>query len=135
MALISNYIYGIIVFCLVITSGMIFLGSVSTNTSTEFKDFNKTFDKSQQLTESIMGLQDTVKQGETGSIIDYAEMFLKLAWNSLGSIFNLFGFMNEVWDGVSGWLGIPPVITAFITLFVIVLVVLILYAAFFHWWL
>ena len=95
MALISNYIYGIIVFCLVITSGMIFLGSVSTNTSTEFKDFNKTFDKSQQLTESIMGLQDTVKQGETGSIIDYAEMFLKLAWNSLGSIFNLFGFMNE----------------------------------------
>lgn len=134
----SNYIIGIILFSIVVVGGISIIGNFRDVDSTfidssEYASLTSTFDKTSELKGNISSLENTI---ETGGKEEYGTLgviggLIDSAWSSLRLLGSSFGFMNDVFNGLSMF-GIPIWILSLITLIISVIIVFSLYSLIFQ---
>lgn len=102
---------------------------------TKYAEFNSTFNTYNDINEQVGGLQAGIEDAEPGQ--DYGtlgvlEALISSGWNTLQLMFQSFGFMNDVFDGLSDVFGIPAWVGVLITLIITTILVFAIYAAIFQ---
>jgi len=129
--LIRHYIYGIILFTLLITAGVSLITDISTTegnllTGDELISFNNTFNKKADLEASVRSIETNINGTTTGSgvLTSFGVLgsLINSGWNALKLMFGSLSFMNSVFGGVANTFGIPVWLTTFIGLFVTILI-------------
>ena len=133
----SSYIIGIILFMLVVGSGISMIGVFRSYDSTftdnvNYTDIVTTFNKTEQIQDEIGGLQDDVEGGEN----DYDQYgvigsLIENSWSSIRLLGRSFSFMDDVFDGLSIF-GVPAWVTSLITLIISVMIIFAIYSLIFQ---
>ena len=94
----SMYIAGIVIFCLVIASGVYLIGVFNSNDDIVdnglISDFNSTFDKSRSVSSSVDSLKDNIENAKPDSgLFGVLNSLINTAWSGLSTIFTSFSFM------------------------------------------
>lgn len=109
----SQYIAGILIFVLFISGGVFMIGSFMDNDptivdSSKYQQFNGTFNKLDDVTNTVDNLQDNIENADTDfGIFGVLNSLISTAWNTLKLLFSSLGFMNAVFGGLYSFLGIP----------------------------
>lgn len=135
-----HYIIGIIMFTFLIVGGLALLAEYNSYDETyidqtKYAEFNSTFNTYNDINEQVGGLQAGIEDAEPGQ--DYGtlgvlEALISSGWNTLQLMFQSFGFMNDVFDGLSDVFGIPAWVGVLITLIITTILVFAIYAAIFQ---
>lgn len=134
----SNYIIGIILFTIFIVGGVAMISIFNEKDSTfasdeKFTDFNKSFNKMNEVTESV----ESLEEGITGArpdvgVFGVLNALIQSSWNSLKLIISSFGFMTDVFAALSTVFGIPTWVGTLISLLVTVILVFGIWGAIFQ---
>lgn len=134
----STYIIGIILFTMFIMGGVYMIDVFQEKDSTfvdmtKYSQFNKTFNKMSDVTTQV----NTLQSGVTDSQNDYGVLgvlnsLISTGWNSLRLLFSSFGFMNDVFKGLSTFFGVPAWISTIIILLVSAVIVFAIFSAIFQ---
>lgn len=136
---IKRYIIGVLLFGLVIVGGVGMLGTFFAKDSTfgdsqQFKQYNKTFNKLDEVNSQVSNLQSNV-EGSASSELDIFGVIPALvnsAWSTLSIILSSFGFMTSAYSGLSTFFGIPAFIPVIIGSIITVMIIFALYRALFQ---
>lgn len=134
----STYIFGIIIFTFFIIGGMSMIASFHDADPTildnnKYTQFNQTFNKVNEVTDSVGGLQETIQDSDTDfGTFGVLNALISTAWNSLKLIFNSFSFMNSVFGGLYSFFGIPAWVGNLLLLMVSVMIIFAIFAAIFQ---
>jgi len=129
--LIRHYIYGIILFTLLITAGVSLITDISTTEGNLLNDdeitkFNRTFNKRSDLEASINTMQTNIEstssEGGILTALGVLGSLINSVWNSLALMFSSFSFMGTILLGSHTIFGLPSWLAAFIGLFITVLI-------------
>ena len=131
MALISDYIYGVIVFVLLIGGGFFFLADLRPG-DVEVGVLNESFNKQAELSESIGRISDSLDTKPDAGLFGFLDSLINAAWDTLSSFGDMFSFMDSVFGSVGDALGIPGFIMGLLGFFAVVIIVLTIYGAFFR---
>jgi len=135
---IRNYIIGIIIFVFFIVGGLAMMGilykdKASITGDESYTQFNKTFNKLDQVTDKVEGLQSSIEDAEPEQgLFGVLNSLISTAWNSLKLVFTSFGFMNGVFSGMYAIFGVPSWIPALIMLIVVVIIAFEIWRAIFQ---
>lgn len=123
----KSYIIGIVIFCLFIVGGVSMLGSFGANTQ-QVQEFNKTFDKMNDVQEVTSDLQGSIENADTDfGAFGVLNSLISSAWQSLKLLFTSLGFMNSAFMGMVTFFGVPAWIPA---LFIAIIIVIVAFAIF-----
>lgn len=134
----STYVFGIIIFTFFILGGMALISPLRAADPTfldddKYAQFNKTFNKVDDVTDSVGGLQDTIEDSDTDfGTFGVLNALISTAWNSLKLVFSSFSFMNAVFGGLYTFFGIPIWVGNLIILMVSVMIIFAIFAAIFQ---
>lgn len=132
-----NYITGIILFMFFIVAGVSLVGifrDVDPNFANDqrFNDFNKTFSKLDDLNAGIAGIGGSITDTDPEpGVFGVINSLISSAWNALRTLFSSFGFMNDIFAGLSTIFGIPLWITGILSLLVTVMIAFSIYVLIF----
>lgn len=136
----KHYIIGIIMFVFIIMSGISLLSALNDTDptyidNTKFTEFNDTFNKYNEITTKVDGLKSGIEDAEPGQ--DYGTLgvlsaLISSGWNTLQLLFQSFGFMNDVFNGLSDVFGIPYWVPVLIISIVTTILVFAIYGAIFQ---
>ena len=144
MAEIRDYLTGVIVFMLVLMSVNFIVGIVlntvgvspSSSDYDVFMRYNDTTNKYNELNSSMTELEQSITNSSgllrNMPVFGPIESFINSGFLTFTSIFTSIGWMNTIFSSVALMFGIPPWITGFITLLLIVLFVFSIYSAVFQ---
>ena len=128
------YIFGIIMFTLVIYSGLYIMGSFAENNpsyinSDKFSGFNRSFNKVAELNTAT----DSLKYSITDSTEEYGvfgviNSLIKSVWSAFKNIFTTFGFMIDALTGLTSVFGVPSAIVGLLTSLVVIMLVFSIYS-------
>lgn len=134
-----SYVFGIIIFTLLIVGGISIFASFgavnpSMVTSTKYEQFNNTFNKFSDLNESVTNLQSSIESDDNKEfgVFGVLNGLINAAWNSLKLIFQSFGFMSDVGDGLNKVFGVPSWIPNLLFLSVITMLAFTIWSAIFQ---
>jgi hypothetical protein len=133
-----SYVYGMIIFTLVIVGGMSIYAtfghySPAMTSSTKYIQFNQTFDKYSELNESVGNLQASITESPADlGVFGVLNGLINTAWNGLKLIFTSFGFMNNAGQGLSDVFGVPAWIPSLLLLTIIVMFAFTIWSAIFQ---
>ena len=98
-----------------------------------YTQFNKTFNKLDQVTDKVEGLQSSIDDAEPEQgLFGVLNSLISTAWNSLKLVFTSFGFMDGVFSGMYAVFGVPAWIPALIILIVVVIIAFEIWRAIFQ---
>lgn len=103
--------------------------SATLMSDTDLHTFNNTFNKQQNLTNNIESLQSNMQHlsvDNLQSAITLPIALIQTAWGMVKFVFSSFSFMNSAIEGLSGYIGIPPIIT---TLTILIIVSIFVFSA------
>jgi len=133
-----HYITGIIIFTLVIVSGIWMMNIFNTSDPTfaddeRFTKFNDSFNTMDAITREVGDLEESVKGNEPDpGLFGFLDSLISGAWNTLVLLFSSFGFMDDVFDGLTSVFGLPWFIPTLIGLLVTILLVFAIWSAIFQ---
>jgi len=133
-----HYIIGIILFTLFIIGGIAMIGEFRTVDSSfvdnnKFASFNNTFNVYDDVTTEVGGLKGNIENADTDfGLFGVLNSLISSAWQTLRLLFTSFGFMDAVFNGLEGFLGVPGWVGALLILLVTVLLVFAIYSAIFQ---
>ena len=138
MALIkpSTYIIGTIIFVFFMMAGLTMMAEFRTVKPTfasdaEFASFNNSFNKYNDLQASVSAtnVNETDPDfGEFGPL----NALIETSWNILKNLGTTFGFMTDIYGGLTTEFGIPPFVGVIIGMLVAIVFAFGLYAAVFR---
>ena len=136
----KHYIIGIIMFVFIIMSGISLLSALNDTDptyidNTKFTEFNDTFNKYNEITTKVDDLKSGIEDAEPGQ--DYGTLgvlsaLISSGWNTLQLLFQSFGFMSDVFNGLSDVFGIPAWVPVLIISIITVILVFAIYGAIFQ---
>jgi uncharacterized membrane protein len=133
-----NFIFGFIIFTLIIISGITILteynnvkpGIVNDD---RFRAFNETFNKYSDVISSGDNLQSGIEDSNPEkSIFGVLDSLINSAWGTLKSFFSTFSFMSTAFGGISVVFGIPSWVSALITTMILVMIAFSIYSLIFQ---
>lgn len=133
-----HYIIGIILFTLVIVSGVSILGLMnaknpSLSSNNEITSFNKTFNKMGNVTTQIESMQSQIENADTDfGAFGVLNALINTGWQGLKLLFNSFSFMNVAFEGLGTFFGVPAFIPALGILIVAVVFIFSILSAIFQ---
>ena len=136
--LLRHYLWAILVFTLVIVGGVSMIGILNDSganfdNNQKFIDFNDSFNRLNEVTASVEGLQSDIQGAETDfGAFGVLNALISSSWQSLKLMFNSFSIMNDAYNGLSTVFGLPAWIPALLILAVIILIAFIIYSAIFQ---
>lgn len=138
----QQYIIGIIIFMFVIVGGISLLNiykdsGASFVNDERFDSFNKTFNKVDDVTGVVDDLQTSIEQEENsfgiiGQVVGVLDSLINGAWNTLKLLFGSLIFMNDAYNGLNTFFGVPVWVSAMIGLIVTVMLVFAIFGAIFQ---
>lgn len=133
----SNYIAGIVIFALIVTSGVFILGRFhADNPYTEYGDieqFNSTFNKAAAINLSVEGLRGNIEDSDPDpGAFGVLNALINTAWQGLRVIFTSFGFMNDVGNGLTSFFGVPAFMVGLVALLAVIMFVFAIWGALFQ---
>lgn len=135
---ISDYIVGIILFVLVIVSGIsmvtIYAAQKSSMATSDYTaDFNSTFNKYQDINETLYSMSDSIQNAETDAgLFGVLNALINSAYQYLRLMFQSLGFMNDAFRGLTAFFGVSPFISGTLILLVITVIGFAIYSAIFQ---
>lgn len=133
-----NYVYGIVIFVLVIVGGTFLITQFMQSNAgfvndEQFSRFNSTFNKQSEAVEQIGSMRSSIENASPDfGIFGVLNGLINTAWNGLKFLFTGFGFMDNIFGGLSSIFGIPPFFGDILSLLVVVLFVFAIWSAFFQ---
>jgi len=127
-----TYIIGIIVFCFIIVAGISLLANFGINNS-QVTDFNKSFQKYDEVLEVSSSLRSSVEDADTDfGPFGILNTLISSAWQSLKLLFTSLGFMNDAYAAVSSFFGVPAWIPALLVSAVVIVLLFSIWSAVFQ---
>lgn len=136
--LIRHYLIGIIVFTLVIVGGVSMIGifresNPSFGDTDKYTQFNRTFNKMDDITTQVNNLENTIENEEPEwGVFGVLNALISSGWNTLKLMFNSLDFMDDAFEGVSSFFGVPAWIPALVSLIVTIIIAFVIYSAIFQ---
>lgn len=130
----SSYIIGVIIFTLVISGGMWIYAELG-NTDSSFIDqekytsFNSTFNKYNDVQNKSTTLKETIEGADTNNPFGVIAALYNTAWNSLKLLLTNFSFMNDVFQGLNTYFGLPTFVSASLIALVVIIIIFAIIAA------
>lgn len=134
----KTYLTALIIFTLIIVGGINMIVSIRDHDPTfmndeKFSDFNKSFNRYQDLNNSISGLQTSITGADPEwGVFGVLNALIKSAWASLSNLFSSLSFMNAAFTGLSVVFGVPGWIIGLITSLITVMIVFTIWALIFQ---
>jgi len=134
----SQYITGIILFTLFITGGLFLISTLKDKnpaliTDDTYNQFNDTFNKYDDVSTEVNTLQNTITNSSTDfGAFGVLNSLISTGWNSLKLIFRSFDFMNDAFNGLTSFFGIPSWVGGMIILIVSVMLIFAIFGAIFQ---
>ncbi len=100
-----------------------------------FSQFNKTFNKYDELTSEVGGLQSGIEgsgQTEGKAFDNFLTRLINGAWNTLKGLFTGFSFITDILTGLNEMFGIPIWFTSLVSLLIIVMIAFAIWGAIFQ---
>jgi len=136
--LIRHYLIGVVMFCLIVVSGISMLGIMKDKdptfaTSDKYSQFNESFNRLNDVTGAVNNIQAgiTNEKGDPG-LFGVLNNLIMSSWQSIKLFFLSFGIMNAAYSGLSAIFGIPAWITGLAGLLVTILIGFTIYSAIFQ---
>ena len=133
-----SYVYGIIMFTLIVVGGMSIYTrfaafSPSMVADDKYVSFNESFNKFSALNQSVSGIENSITQSspEQG-LFGVLNGLVSTAWNGLKMIFSSFSFMSDAGRGLNAVFGIPMWIPNLLLLSVVVMLAFTIWSAIFQ---
>lgn len=133
-----HYIIGIVIFTLFIVGGISMISIFNDSDATfaddaKLEQFNESFNVLNNITDEVTDLEDSIVNADTDfGTYGVLNALISSAWQTLRLTFNSFRFMNNVFSGLSTFLGVPAWITGLIILIVTVMFAFAIYSAIFQ---
>lgn len=91
-------------------------------------EFNRTFNKLNEVSTEVNQLEDNIKSSDTDfGVFGVLNALIFSSWQAIKFIFDSFGFMDAVLDGLVTVFGVPAWITLTIGLLITVMLVFAIY--------
>jgi len=98
----------------------------------KFKDFNRTFDKLNDINESTTNIQKSITAfDQDPGLWGMINALVTSAWSGLKGIFTSFSFMNSAFTGMSNVFGIPTWVGSLIISIILIIIIFAIYKAIF----
>jgi hypothetical protein len=114
-----HYVFGLIIFTLIISAGLIMISGFSEKQSTfvddssNYSQFDSSFNQFSALNESIKGIhgfQDSASQKPTDGLnLGVLNGIINGVWNAVTLLFTSLGFGGSILNGFGLVFGIPPI--------------------------
>lgn len=133
-----KYVYGIILFTLIIVSGISFVSLFGANnpsmTAGEYGAFNKSMNKLTDITNRVNSIDEgfTDPNKQDFGTFGVLNGLINGAWQTLRLLGSSLSFMSDAYEGVSSVFGVPSWIPGLIALLVIAMIVFTIYSAIFQ---
>jgi len=133
-----HYLIGIILFTLFIVGGVSILAEFRNSDagfgdSDRFNEFNQTFNKLTEVTESTETIEDNIVNAEVDEgIFGVLNSLISSGWQTFKLLFTSFGFMEDALAGLTTFFGVPAWIVTLIILLVTVVIAFAIYSAIFQ---
>lgn len=124
-----TYIYGIIMMMFFIVGGIALLGEFQSanpnfDNMNRSAEFNRTFNKLSDVTTEVGILEDNIKSTDTDfGVFGVLNALIFSSWQAIKFIFDSFGFMDAIYDGMTAFFGVPAWIPLIISLLITVTLV------------
>lgn len=140
-ALPRTYIFGIIIFTMIIIGGVTMISNMSETSTTfvntgEFNKFNSSFNKLNDVTSQVGSLENKV----TNSSIDVGTFgvlnsLIQTTWQGIKLITINFDFMSETYNALDDTFDIPKWVISLIILLITVMIIFSVIGAILQWYL
>jgi hypothetical protein len=135
----SKYIAGVVIFIFMVMAGVAIFADVGLKnhqvlSDPQYSEFNDTFNKYEDINTQVNTLKSGIENsGSTDfGLFGILNSLINSAWQSLKLIFSSFGFVNDIFNGLSSFFGIPAWIPAILILLITVGLVFAIWAAIFQ---
>jgi len=132
------YIYGIIMFMLMVSGGVFILGSfASVNpdfvNNEAFAGFNRSFNRVSDVNTASAGLRSSIEgSSEEWGLFGVLNALIKSVWGAIKNIFSSFDFMLVALGGMSSVFGVPSWIVGLLTSLIVVMLAFSIYSLVFQ---
>lgn len=136
--LISNYLFGILVFTFLVVGGismidLLRVDSPSMINSTKYSVFNSSFNKLDEVNSGVGGLKGSITNANPDfGAFGVLNALISTSWNALQNIFISFGFIIDMFTGLTSVFGVPAWIVGLMGSVVSIVIVFGIYAAIFQ---
>jgi len=133
----KTYIYGIIIMMFFIVGGMSLMSQFVSfddhldNTS-ELYRFNQTFDKLSTVSEKVDGIESNFESDPDWGLFGGLNALIKSSWNTFSLMISSWGFMGDVFGGLTSIFGVPSWIISIIGLLISVTIAFAVYSLIFQ---
>jgi hypothetical protein len=126
----QNYIIGVILFVLVITSGVVMLGTFNNSDNTldtagEINAFNNSLNKASEVTLAVGSIQESIDSvgNETNDALGWLNVLVGSAYNGVRAVGGSMSFMTVAMADAARIFGIPSFVVGLVSLIVVVIIV------------
>lgn len=143
----KQYIIGIVMFMFIIVGGIALLNIYADNDAVfvndeRFASFNKTFNKVDDVQDIADDLQSSIEQNDeesnsgiwgvltTGA--GFLDTLINGAWNTIKLLVSSLSFMNDAYNGLNTFFGIPTWVSALIITIITIVIVFAIFGAIFQ---
>lgn len=130
---IKNYLVGLVLLLVIMLSGGYIFGTFYTHSSgldaSMYVSFNRTMDRSANLTNTVNQMQSSVTENEAAGVLGYLNAIVGVTYHALQALVQSIGFVGLMFGDVAGQFGVPPFITALLLLIVTIIVVIAIWSA------
>jgi len=138
MAEMREYLVGIVLFTFIIMGGMLVISefrshSASFGTEAEYQSYNYTFNTMDKVTAQVDSLKSNIEDGDTDfGLFGVLDSIIGSTWQAVKLFFTSFSFMDDVFNGISTYFGVPAWIPALITTLITIMVVFAIWSLVFN---
>jgi len=137
----SNYVYGVILFVLVMFAGLNYLGAMKANnpdfaSEGEYSEFNHSFNRVADIQSSMGQIESSATQTNASSgffaeNFGFLEQLISKSWNTLKLLTQNFGFVGDSFSALSEMFGINPAYTNIFLLLTSAIIIFTIFTAVF----
>ena len=128
-----TFLYGTIIMMFFIMGGMAIFTEFQTadptfDSSDKTGEFNRTFNKLDEVTIEVQELEDNIKSSDTDfGVFGVLNALIFSSWQAIKFIFDSFGFMDSVLNGLESVFGVPAWIPSIMILLITVMLIFAIY--------
>ncbi|RLA46951.1 MAG: hypothetical protein DRR04_05370 [Gammaproteobacteria bacterium] len=132
-----KYVYGIILFTLVVVSGISFMSIFGADNpamlTDKYGEFNESMNQLSSVTDQVGSLESGIRDASTDfGAFGVLNALISSAWQTLKLLGSSLGFMSLAYSAMSSVFGVPAWIPGLIALLVISMIVFTIYSAIFQ---
>lgn len=130
---ISTYIIGGILFTFILVGGVAYVSSFAVTDTSDLKQFNKTFNKYDQVLAYSNDTRDSIKLSDPDpGVLGFLNALIQTSWNTLKLTFTSISFIGDAITGISEFFPVPTWIPALILAIITIIIAFAIYAAIFQ---